>query len=328
MFWDFSHKIFTFLLKYGKLSKDFGVSMIISDKKLKELLKRKGLTKSHLCDKLGISSRTIAKIAKGENVNDNVVLNILKYLEASFEDVIDFNFIYQTLNREKMLKLSGGLYHETQIKLTYNSNHMEGSKLTEDQTRYIFETKTIGNLPTNIQLDDVIETNNHFKCVDYVIEFANAELSEVLINNLQFFLKEGTEHSKFFGAGKYKVAPNVIGGLETTPPEQVENEMKKLLSWYNSLKKVTLEDIVEFHYQFETIHPFQDGNGRVGRLIAFKECLKNNIVPFYIDDENKWLYYRGLKEYHIDKNYLIETCKFGQDQYKKLLDYFKVEYKD
>ena len=220
--------------------------MIISDKKLKELLKRKGLTKSHLCDKLGISSRTIAKIAKGENVNDNVVLNILKYLEASFEDVIDFNFIYQTLNREKMLKLSGGLYHETQIKLTYNSNHMEGSKLTEDQTRYIFETKTIGNLPTNIQLDDVIETNNHFKCVDYVIEFANAELSEVLINNLQFFLKEGTEHSKFFGAGKYKVAPNVIGGLETTPPEQVENEMKKLLSWYNSLKKVTWKILLNF----------------------------------------------------------------------------------
>ena len=300
--------------------------MIINESKLKELLKKKDITKSALCEKIGISSRTIAKISKGEEINDNVVGKILIFLDAGFDDIVDHNHILQTLQKEKMLKLSGGLYHETQIKLTYNSNHIEGSKLTEDQTRYIFETKTLGDLPSNIQLDDVIETNNHFRCIDYVIDFANAELTELLVTNLQYFLKEGTEHSKIYGAGKYKSVPNTVGGIETTAPENVEKEMKKLLSWYNSIKKVTFEDIVEFHYRFETIHPFQDGNGRIGRLIAFKECLKNNIVPFYIDDANKWLYYRGLKEWNNERNYLLETCRFGQDQYKILLDYFKVKY--
>ena len=300
--------------------------MIINESKLKELLKKKGITKSALCEKIGISSRTIAKISKGEEINDNVVGKILIFLDAGFDDILDHNHILQTLQKEKMLKLSGGLYHETQIKLTYNSNHIEGSKLTEDQTRYIFETKTLGELPSNIQLDDVIETNNHFRCIDYVIDFANAELTELLVTNLQYFLKEGTEHSKIYGAGKYKSVPNTVGGIETTAPENVEKEMKKLLSWYNSIKKVTFEDIVEFHYRFETIHLFQDGNGRIGRLIAFKECLKNNIVPFYIDDANKWLYYRGLKEWNNERNYLLETCRFGQDQYKILLDCFKVKY--
>ncbi len=300
--------------------------MIINETKLKELLKRKGITKSALCEKVGISSRTIAKISKGEDINDNVVGKILAFLEANFDDILETNQILQTLQKEKMLKLGGGLYHETQIKLTYNSNHIEGSKLTEDQTRYIFETKTLGELPTNVQLDDVIETNNHFRCIDYVIDFATAELKETFIKDLHHFLKEGTEQSKTYGAGQYKVAPNTVGGIETTPPESVAKEMKKLLAWYNALKKVAFEDIVEFHYRFETIHPFQDGNGRVGRLIAFKECLKNNIVPFYIDDANKWLYYRGLKEWNNERNYLIETCRFGQDQYKMMLDYFKIKY--
>lgn len=300
--------------------------MVINEKKLKDLLKRKGITKSALCEKLGISSRTIAKISKGEDINDNVVGKILVYLDAWFDDIIDHNYILQTLQHEKDLKLSGGLYHETQIKLTYNSNHIEGSKLTEDQTRYIFETKTLGALPANIQLDDIIETNNHFKCIDYIIEYANVNLEDWFITNLHYFLKEGTEHSKQYGAGVYKIAPNMVGGIETSVPKNVVNDMKKLLSWYKSIKKVTFEDIVEFHYRFETIHPFQDGNGRVGRLIAFKECLKNNIIPFYIDDANKWLYYRGLKEWNNEKNYLIETCRFGQDQYKMLLDYFKIKY--
>ncbi len=300
--------------------------MIINEQKFNELLKRKGIKKSALCETLGISSRTIAKISKGEDINDSVVGKILIYLDASFEDVLEVNHILQTLRNEKMFKLGNGLYHETQIKLTYNSNHIEGSRLTEDQTRYIFETKTIGNLPSNINLDDIIETNNHFKCVDYIIDFAEAELCERLITNLQYFLKEGTEHSKMYGAGKYKVLPNTVGGIETTQPNKVESEMKKLLTWYNSIKHVTFEDIVEFHYRFENIHPFQDGNGRVGRLIAFKECLKNNIVPFYIDDNYKVEYYRGLKEWNIDKNYLIETCRFGQDLYKRLLDYFQVKY--
>lgn len=300
--------------------------MIINEQKFNELLKRKGIKKSALCEALGISSRTIAKISKGEDINDNVVGKILIYLDTSFEDVLEVNHILQTLNNEKMFKLSNGLYNETQIKLTYNSNHIEGSRLTEDQTRYIFETKTIGNLPSNINLDDVIETNNHFRCIDYIIDFAEAELCETLITNLQYFLKEGTEHSKMYGAGRYKVLPNTVGGVETTQPDKVTSEMKKLLTWYNSIKHVTIEDIAEFHYRFETIHPFQDGNGRIGRLLAFKECLKNNIVPFYIDDNYKFEYYRGLKEWNIDKNYLIETFKFGQDLYKRLLDYFQVKY--
>lgn len=300
--------------------------MIINEQKFSSLLNEKGITKSSLCDTLGISSRTIAKIAKNEDINDNVVLKIIQYLGVNFEDLLQHNYILQTLQQEKKLMLKGGLYHETQIRLTYNSNHIEGSKLTEDQTRYIFETKTLGELPSNTNLDDVIETNNHFKCVDYVIDYATMELTDWFITNLQYFLKEGTEHAKTFGAGLYKVRPNTVGGIETTLPQDVKQEMNKLLKWYNSLKKVTLEDIIEFHYRFETIHPFQDGNGRVGRLIMFKECLKNNIVPFYIDDKFKAQYYNGLKQWPNEKGYLIETCKFGQDLYKQLLDYFKVQY--
>lgn len=300
--------------------------MIIDEQKFSSLLKKKGITKSSLCDTLGISSRTIAKIAKNENINDNVVLKIVQYLGVGFSDLLQHNYILQTLQQEKKLMLKGGLYHETQIRLTYNSNHIEGSKLTEDQTRYIFETKTLGELPSNTNLDDVIETNNHFKCVDYVIDYATMELTNDFITNLQYFLKEGTEYAKTFGAGSYKVIPNTVGRIETTLPQDVKQEMNKLLKWYNGLKKVTLEDIIEFHYRFETIHPFQDGNGRVGRLIMFKECLKNNIVPFYIDDKFKAQYYNGLKQWPNEKGFLVETCKFGQDLYKQLLDYFKVQY--
>ncbi len=302
--------------------------MIINEEKFKTLLKNKGLTKSALCEKLGISSRTIAKIAKGEEISEGVVTKITAFLDASFDDICDFNHVLERLRKEKLFKVSNGLYHETQIKLTYNSNHIEGSMLSEEQTRYIFQTKTIGNLQSDMRLDDVIETNNHFKCVDYCIDNALVPLSQTFITNLQYFLKEGTCHSQMFGAGKYKTLPNTVGGVQTVQPEDVEKEIGKLLAWYNGLKRVTFRDIVEFHVRFETIHPFQDGNGRVGRLIAFKECLKNNIVPFYIDDANKWLYYRGLSEWHAQPNYLIETCLFGQDQYKMLLDYFGVNYED
>ena len=194
-----------------------------------------------------------------------------------------------------------------------------------EQTRYIFETKTIGVLSSDVQIDDIIETNNHFRCIDYVIEHATEDMSEDFILTLQRLLKEGTEHAKIYGSGKYKTLPNTVGGIETSKPTEVAKEMKDLIAWYNSLKKVTFEDIVEFHYRFETIHPFQDGNGRIGRLIAFKQCLEQNLIPFYIDDANKWLYYRGLREWTIDRNYLIETCRFGQDQYKSLLKYFDVK---
>lgn len=300
--------------------------MIIDQLKLKNLLQQKGITKSTLTEKLGISSRTIAKISKDEEINDNVVNKIIAYLDCHYEDIIKSNEILQTLRKEKMFKIHGGLYHQTQIKLTYNSNHIEGSKLTEDQTRYIFETQTLGELPTDVKLDDVIETNNHFKCIDYVIENSTTDLSEDFITNLQYFLKQGTSHAHIYGAGKYKTVPNTVGGIETTAPENVAKQMKELLAWYNSLKKATFEDIVEFHYRFETIHPFHDGNGRVGRLVAFKECLKNNIVPFYIDDKFKYEYYRGLKEWKSEHGFLLETCRFGQDLYKQILDYFRIKY--
>ena len=300
--------------------------MVIDINKFKNILKEKSITKSELADKLGISSKTIAKIAKGENINQSVISRIVEFLNCSVEDISSSNIILETLQKEKSVKLSGGLYHQTQVKLTYNSNHIEGSKLTEDQTRFIFETKTLGDIGTNIPLDDVIETNNHFRCIDYVIDNANEQLSEELILTLQLYLKEGTEHSKQFGAGKYKTMPNVVGGNDTTSPEDVSKEMKDLLTWYNKIKTPLFEDIVEFHYRFERIHPFQDGNGRIGRLIAFKECLKNNIVPFYIDDKFKFEYYRGLKEWKNEKGYLLDTCRFGQDLYKELLNYFKIAY--
>lgn len=299
--------------------------MIINQSRLKDLLKERGLTKSALCDEIGVSSRTIAKIAKGEEINDKVVCKIAEFLGVDSSVIANVNMILKTLQTEMQLKVSGGLYHETQIKLTYNSNHIEGSKLTEEQTRYIFETKTVGELSSDIKIDDILETNNHFRCIDYVIEKANDKLSEEYILTLQKILKEGTEHAKTYGAGRYKLLPNTVGGIATTEPKKVETEIKKLISWYNSLKKVTFEDIVEFHYRFELIHPFQDGNGRIGRLIAFKQCLDSNIIPFYIDDGNKWFYYRGLREWNSDKNYLIETCRFGQDQYKALLNYFSMK---
>lgn len=300
--------------------------MIIDTTKLNILLKKAKISKSDLCKILSISSRTLAKIAKEEDISKSVINKLTNFFNIEIADIVKCNNIYNTLLNEKNLKLSGGLYHETQIRLTYNSNHIEGSALSEEQTRYIFETQTIGDLSINVKLDDIIETNNHFKCIDYCIDCAKANLNEKFILSLHEILKSGTNQAEFYGTGCYKKYPNTVGGRETISPENVKVEMKKLLDWYNKIKKVNLEDIIEFHYKFECIHPFQDGNGRVGRLIMFKECLKNNIVPFYIDDRFKAQYYNGLNKYSEDKNFLIETCKFGQDLYKQLLDYFKVEY--
>lgn len=300
--------------------------MIIDTTKLNILLKKAKISKSDLCKILSISSRTLAKIAKEEDISKSVINKLTNFFNIEIADIVKCNNIYNTLLNEKNLKLSGGLYHETQIRLTYNSNHIEGSALSEEQTRYIFETQTIGDLSINVKLDDIIETNNHFKCIDYCIDCAKANLNEKFILSLHEILKSGTNQAEFYGTGGYKKYPNTVGGRETISPENIKVEMKKLLDWYNKIKKVNLEDIIEFHYKFECIHPFQDGNGRVGRLIMFKECLKNNIVPCYIDDRFKAQYYNGLNKYSEDKNFLIETCKFGQDLYKQLLDYFKVEY--
>ena len=232
------------------------------------------------------------------------------------------------LKLEKESKLKGGIYHKVQIELTYNSNHIEGSCLTHDQTRYIYETNTIGLTDEVINVDDIVETANHFRCIDLIIDKANLNVTENLIKQLHLILKNGTTDSRknWFVVGDYKKLPNEVGGRVTTSPEKVEDEVKSLIEWYNNIKNKTLNDIIEFHYRFEYIHPFQDGNGRVGRLLIFKECLKYNIVPFIIDEQLKMFYYRGLKEWEQEKGYLIDTCLAAQDQFKAYLDYFRIEY--
>lgn len=234
------------------------------------------------------------------------------------------------LKEQKASQYPGGIYHKTQIELTYNSNHIEGSHLTYDQTRYIFETNTIGIENEIINVDDVIETTNHFRCIDMIIENAKAVLSEKFIKELHLTLKNGTSDSRkdWFAVGDYKKLPNEVGGMETTLPEEVADKMKKLLTEYNTKESKSLKDIIEFHVNFERLHPFQDGNGRVGRLIMFKECLKYNIVPFIIEDNLKLYYYRGLKEWDHEKGYFIDTCLNAQDKYKAFLDFFRIEYKE
>lgn len=231
------------------------------------------------------------------------------------------------LKNEMKNKIKGGIYHKIQIDLTYNSNHIEGSKLTHDQTRYIYETNSIGIEEKAVDVNDILETVNHFRCIDLIIDRANSELSENFIKNLHFILKTGTKSSnnERFAVGEYKKYPNIVGNTETTKPEDVPKEMKDLLNEYNNNKTKTLTDILDFHYHFESIHPFQDGNGRVGRLIMFKECLKNNIVPFIIDDNIKLFYYRGLKEWENEKGFLTDTCLSAQDKFKAYLDYFKIK---
>lgn len=232
------------------------------------------------------------------------------------------------LKEQKASKYSGGIYHKTQIELTYNSNHIEGSRLTHDQTRYIFETNTIGVEKEVLNVDDVIETVNHFHCIDIIIDSARAVLTEKFIKDLHFILKNGTSDSRkdWFAVGDYKKLPNEVGGMDTIIPEEVADKMKTLLMEYNAKDAKTFEDILDFHVKFERIHPFQDGNGRIGRLIMFKECLKNNVVPFIVDDNLKMFYYRGLKEWDNEKGYLTDTCLAAQDKYKAYLDYFRIVY--
>ena len=235
--------------------------------------------------------------------------------------------LLKALREQKASKLKGGIYHRTQIDLTYNSNHIEGSKLTHDQTRYIFETNTIGVTDSSVNVDDVVETVNHFSCIDDIIDHTEDKLTENLIKHLHLLLKTGTSDSRkdWFAVGDYKRLPNEVGGQNTCAPEDVHKQLKALLDEYNQKKKKSFEDILDFHVRFEQIHPFQDGNGRVGRLLMFKECLANHIVPFIITDELKMFYYRGLKEWgHID-GYLTDTCLTAQDMYKDLLRYFRIK---
>ena len=264
----------------------------------------------------------VCLVGKTWNIPENAQLPSRKSRRKKISPLL------QALREQKELKMKGGIYHRTQIDLTYNSNHIEGSRLTHDQTRYIFETNTIGVEGESVRVDDIIETVNHFRCIDLVIDRAEEKLTESLVKELHRILKSGTSDSRkeWFAVGEYKRIPNEVGGSETTAPERVHKEMKALLYEYNAKKKKTIEDIVDLHQRFEAIHPFQDGNGRVGRLVMFKECLTNGEVPFIITDDLKMFYYRGLKQWNSIRGYLMDTCLTAQDNYKAMLDYFKIKY--
>ena len=301
---------------------------MISYDGLEKILKEKGIGKTDLSKHLGLSTRTIAKIKKGEKLSNRSLLKIANYLEADpktlMREVSD-NRILQVLREEKEMRLPGGLYHELQVRMTYNSNHIEGSKLSEDQTRLIFETNTI-DVGDGIPVDDVLETVHHFRAIDYVIDIAEEKLTEDIIKQLHYILKHDTKDStlEWFAVGDYKKRANVVGGRETSKPSEVHKHMMALLEEYNAKHDVTVEDIIALHAEFEYIHPFQDGNGRVGRLVALKECLRHNVIPFIIEDSKKNYYYRGLSEWKNDKSWLTDTCLDGQDTFIRLLDLLEI----
>lgn len=305
--------------------------------KIKSYRESKNMTQNEIANILDVSPATVSKYESGAlEPNIESLKRLAELFEISIdgllndeEDKFDISKInvLDILREQKNMKLKGNLYHNTQITFAYNTNHIEGSKITEDQTRYIYETNTLLAEKDSItDLDDVLETANHFKLVDYMLGIADKKLTEKMIKEFHKILKEGTSDSRkdWFVVGDYKKLPNEVGGLKTTDPKNVESDMKKLLDWYGSLKQVTINEIIEFHAKFEKIHPFQDGNGRVGRIIAFKECLKNNIVPFIILDKDKLFYYRGLNQYQTnkEKGYLIDTCLNAQDQYKAVIEHF------
>ena len=305
--------------------------------KIKLYRENKKMTQNQVADILGVSSATISKYESGAlEPNIESLKRLSELFEISIDELLNdeekkFDIskinVLDILREQKEMKLKGNLYHNTQIIFAYNTNHIEGNQLTEDQTRYIFETNTIlFEGETVASVDDILETSNHFKLVDYMIDKAEETLTEDMIKEFHKILKEGTADSRkeWFKVGEYKQVVNEAGSTKTTLPKYVQRDMAKLMEWYNSLAKITIKDIIEFHARFEKIHPFQDGNGRVGRIIIFKECLKNNIIPFIILDKDKVFYYRGLKEYQNggEKGYLIDTCLNAQDQYIKLIEYY------
>lgn len=293
------------------------------------------LSVAETAKKWNISERSVRNYCAQERIPGAVLIGKTWHIPENAEKPARSNgkkmpvkTLLSILQEEKRTKYAGGIYHKTQIELTYNSNHIEGSRLTHDQTHYIFETNTIGVENEVLNVDDVIETSNHFRCIDLIIDHAASTLSEHFIKKLHHILKTGTSDSRkdWFAVDEYKRLPNEVGGMQTSLPEEVADRMKALLSDYNAVPKKTLDDILDFHVRFERIHPFQDGNGRVGRLIMFKECLKYNIVPFIIEENLKLLYYRGLKEWYNEKGYLTDTCLTAQDKYKAYLDYFRIPY--
>lgn len=293
------------------------------------------LSVAETAKKWNISERSVRNYCAQERIPGAVLIGKTWHIPENAEKPARSNgkktpvkTLLSILQEEKRTKYAGGIYHKTQIDLTYNSNHIEGNRLTHDQTRYIFETNTIGVENEVLNVDDVIETSNHFRCIDLIIDHAANTLSEHFIKKLHHILKTSTSDSRkdWFAVGEYKRLPNEVGGMQTSLPEEVADKMKALLSDYNAVPKKTLDDILDFHVRFERIHPFQDGNGRVGRLIMFKECLKYNIVPFIIEENLKLFYYRGLKEWYNEKGYLTDTCLTAQDKYKAYLDYFRIPY--
>ena len=293
------------------------------------------LSVAEIAKKWNISERSVRNYCAQERIPGAVLIGKTWHIPENAEKPARSNgkkmpvkTLLSILQEEKRTKYAGGIYHKTQIDLTYNSNHIEGSRLTHDQTRYMFETNTIGVENEVLNVDDVIETSNHFRCIDLIIDHAASTLSEHFIKKLHHILKTGTSDSRkdWFAVSEYKRLPNEVGGMQTSLPEEVADRMKALLSDYNAVPKKTLDDILDFHVRFERIHPFQDGNGRVGRLIMFKECLKYNIVPFIIEENLKLFYYRGFKEWYNEKGYLTDTCLTAQDKYKAYLDYFRIPY--
>ena len=301
--------------------------------KIKKYREEKKITQVEVAEILGVKPATISKYEAGAlEPNIESLKKLAELFEVSVDELLkedEFDFskinVLEVLREQEEMQLKGNLYHNTQIIFAYNTNHIEGSKLTEDQTRYIYETNTLLTEKESItNLDDIIETANHFKLVDYMLDVADKELTEEMIKEFHKILKEGTSDSRkdWFNVGEYKKLANEAGNMKTSLPKNVQKDMVKLMQWYNSLEKITIENIIEFHYRFECIHPFQDGNGRVGRIIVFKECLKNNIVPFIILDKDKLFYYRGIKEYKNEKGYLIDICLNAQDQYKEMIKYY------
>lgn len=301
---------------------------MINYAKLEDLLAKAGLTKSQLGEALSISSRTIAKIGKGQQLSTRTLQKIGDYLRVAPSDLFveqSDNALLQALRDEKDARISGGIYHNLQVRMTFNSNHMEGSRLSEDQTRMIFETRTV-DVGDGVSVDDIMETIHHFRAIDYCIDHAEEPLSQSMIKELHYILKHDTKDAMlpWFAVGDYKKRPNTVGHRETTPPAKVADTVQALLDAYLEKTEVTIQDIIAFHAQFEQIHPFQDGNGRVGRLIAFKECLKHNIVPFIIEDRKKHFYYRGLANWDTETGWLVDTCLDGQDTMRRILNYFTI----
>ncbi len=305
--------------------------------KIKSYRESKNMTQNEIADILGVKSATVSKYESGTlEPNIESLKKLAEIFEVSVDELLNdeqdrFDIskinVLNILREQKEMKLKGNLYHNTQIIFAYNTNHIEGSKLTEDQTRYIFETNTIlFEGETIASVDDILEMANHFRLVDYMLDKAEENLTEDMIKEFHRLLKEGTVDSRkeWFKVGDYKQVVNEAGSTKTTSPKYVQRDMTKLMDWYNSLSKITIKEIIEFHARFEKIHPFQDGNGRVGRIIIFKECLKNNIIPFIILDKDKLFYYRGLKEYQNggEKGYLIDTCLNAQDQYAEIMKYY------